>query len=340
MFGVKYIKADPTQYIIHYQNGSVKRQGTGLAFFYFQPASSIVVVPIASADAPFIFNEMAADFQSITVQGLLTYRITDAERVAQLLNYTVSGGVDNYVTEDPDKLPQRLINLAQVLTRAEVLKLLLRETLLSTDAISSSVLSQLADNPTVSEWGVEVLDFAILSIRPAPEISKALEAESREALLRQSDEAIYARRNAAVEQERLIKENELNTEIAVEQKRRQIRETKVEADLAVETKEQQVRESKLNGRIKLETERKHLVKAEAENTRTAAEAESYKVEMAIKPLQELDESVLQVLALQSTDAKLTTAMAFKHLAENAQKIGQLTITPDLLQTLMQRTERK
>ena len=59
MLGVKYIKADPTQYIIHFQNGTVKRQGAGLAFFYFKPASSIVVVPMASADVPFIFNQMA-----------------------------------------------------------------------------------------------------------------------------------------------------------------------------------------------------------------------------------------------------------------------------------------
>lgn len=338
MLGVKYIKADPTQYIIHFQNGSAKRQGAGLAFFYFRPAASIVVVPMASADVPFIFNEMAADFQSITVQGLLTYRITDPERVASMLNFTISDDVDNYVTEDPAKLPQRLINLAQVLTRAEVLKLLLRATMLSTDAISSSVLQQLTDNETVSGWGVEVLDFAILSIRPTPEISKALEAESREALLRQSDEAIYSRRNAAVEQERRIKENELNTEIAVEEKKRQIRETKVEADLSVEKKEQQVRETQLAGKIKLESERKHLVAAQADNERTLAEAESYRVEMALKPLKSLDEAVLQVLAMQSTDARLTTAMAFKRLAENATKIGQLNITPDLLQTLMQRAD--
>ncbi|TFG73326.1 MAG: SPFH domain-containing protein [Anaerolineales bacterium] len=339
MLGVRYIKADPTQYIIHFQNGSAKRQGAGLAFFYFRPASSIVVVPMASADVPFIFNEMAEDFQAITVQGLLTYRITDPERVASMLNFTISDAVDNYVTEDPAKLPQRLINLAQVLARAEVLKLLLRETMLLTDTISRSVLQQLTDNETVSGWGVEVLDFAILSIRPTPEISKALEAESREALLRQSDEAIYSRRNAAVEQERRIKENELNTEIAVEEKKRQIRETKVAADLSIETKEQQVRETQLAGKIKLESERKNLVAAQAENERTMAEAESYKVEMALKPLKALDEAVLQVLAMQSPDARLTTAMAFKHLAENASKIGQLNITPDLLQTLMQSNER-
>src|ERR1019366_3725274 len=54
------------------------------------------------------------------------------------------------------------------------------------------------------------------TVKPAPETSRALEAEAREALQRRADEAIYARRNAAVTEERLIKESELNTEIAVE----------------------------------------------------------------------------------------------------------------------------
>ena len=61
-------------------------------------------------------------------------------------------------------------------------------------------------------------------INPDPAVMRrALEAEAREALQRESDEAIYARRNAAVEQERRIKESELNTEIAVQEKQRKIR---------------------------------------------------------------------------------------------------------------------
>jgi len=51
--------------------------GAGLSFFYFQPASSIVSVPLASANIPFVFNEPTADFQTLTVQGQMTYRISD-----------------------------------------------------------------------------------------------------------------------------------------------------------------------------------------------------------------------------------------------------------------------
>ena len=58
MFGFQYIKATPSQFIMHYRGGKLRRSGTGLAFFYFKPSSSIVVVPIGSADVPFIFNEI------------------------------------------------------------------------------------------------------------------------------------------------------------------------------------------------------------------------------------------------------------------------------------------
>ena len=120
MFGINYLKTGPTHYVIHYQNGRIRHSGTGLAFFYYQPASTIAVVPVGSDDVPFIFNETTADFQPITIQGQLTYRITNAELVASLLDYTIDGTVDHYLTDDPEKLAQRLVNLIQVAARAEM----------------------------------------------------------------------------------------------------------------------------------------------------------------------------------------------------------------------------
>ena len=79
---------------------------------------------------------------------------------------------------------------------------------------------------------LEIVGFSVLAVKPTPETARALEAEAREQLLKEADEAIYRRRNSAVEQERAIKENELNTENAIELKKRQIRETKMDADRA------------------------------------------------------------------------------------------------------------
>jgi hypothetical protein len=334
MFGFQYIKTTPTQYILHYRGGQLRRSGAGLAFFYFKPSSSIVVVPIGSADVPFIFNEISADYQSITVQGQLTYRVKDAQRVASLLNYSVDGFPAQYISEDPQKLPQRLINLLQVLVRAEVQKLPLKDAIHATDDVATAVMAKLTNASELEALGVEVLGLAIQAIKPVPEMSRAMEAEAREELLRRADQAIYDRRNSAVEQERKIKENELNTEIAVEEKKRQIRETKVEADLAVEAKEQQVRKAKLDGEIALENDRKELVTAQVENAKAQADVQAYSVEASLKPLQNLDAAVLQALSVQNTDPRLMASLALKQLAENANKIGNLNISPELFEILM------
>lgn len=336
MFGIHYLKANPTQHVIHFANGKVRRSGPGLSFFYYQPSASIVVVPVGSADAPFIFNEVSADFQPVTVQGQLTYRIADPARVAVLLDYSVDGAVDKYRTEDPEKLPQRLVNLAQVHTRAELASLPLREAIRSADRVASGVLTRLGTGDDLKPLGVEVLTFSILAIKPTPDISRALEAEARETLLRQADDAIYVRRNAAIEQERRIKENELNTEIAVQQKQRQIRETKAAADLAIETKEQEIRETKLAGQIKLEDERKKFITAQTENARTQADTQAYAVRASLQPLTELSPEVLTALATQTGDPRLMVAKAIQEIAQNAGKIGTLNISPDLLETLLQK----
>lgn len=338
MLGIQYIKTNPTHYVIHYVSGRKRRAGTALSFFYFKPSSTIVVVPVGSADVPFIFNELSQDYQPLTVQGELTYRIFAPELVASLLNYTVDNQPTRYLSEDPQKLPQRLINLLQVMVRADIQKLPLRDAIKSSEAVAAAVLEKMQSSDALKSLGVEVLSLAIQAIKPIPEMARALEAEAREELMRRADQAIYDRRNSAVEQERKIKENELNTEIAVEEKKRQIRETKVEADLAVERKQQEVRQTQLSGQINLEGERKKLVMARKENVQTEADAQAYVMEASLKALKDLDPAVLQVLAVQSAEPRLMVGMAMKELAQNAAKIGTLNISPELLQMLMQEKE--
>jgi hypothetical protein len=321
MFGVRYFKASPTTFVQQYVNGQVKREGAGLSFFYFAPQSTLVAVPVGSTDVPFIFSETTADFQAVTVQGHLTYRVADPERLAGLLDYSVTPG-GAYLSDDPDKLPQRISYAAQTAMRAEVQARSLRANLVEAEAIARSVQATLAASPALAALGVELLGFAVLAIRPVPETAKALEAEARERLLREADDAIYLRRNNAVEQERKIRENELNTEVAVEAKQRQIAETK------------------LTGQIALEEQRRQLVATEAENRKTRADAEAYAVEATLKPLAALDPKSLQVLAARAVDPRLLVAMAFQEIAANATKVGNLNISPELLDTLLHKNGAK
>ena len=225
MFGIRFAKFEPGSYVFKYKKGRIDRKGEGLAFHFYAPTTSLVVVPVGSADAPFMFAESSADFQELTIQGQITYRISDPEKTAKMLNYTVDNRHQEYISDEPQKLPERLINLAQIAAKGAVKKLSLKEAIVSSDETAQRVYHALREDPMVQSLGVEVLSLSIAAIRPNPETAKALEAETREAILKESDQAIFQRRNYAVEQERIIRESELNTEIAVEHKNREIRET-------------------------------------------------------------------------------------------------------------------
>src|SRR5262249_40192229 len=197
MFGWRYIKVPPTTFLMQFVGGRVKREGMGLSFFYFAPRSTLVAVPVGSTDVPFIFNETTADFQAVTVQGHLTFRVADPERLAGLLDYSVGPGSEN-TSDDPDKLPLRITYAAQHATRAERQGRPRGAGLAASDAIAQRLQAALSTSTTLSALGVQLLGFSILAIKPVPETAKALEAEARERLLREADDAIYSRRNNAV----------------------------------------------------------------------------------------------------------------------------------------------
>jgi len=340
MLGFRFIKSQPTTYLLLYEKGKVKREGVGLAFFYFAPTASLVAVPISTVDVPFIFKEVTADFQEITIQGQVTYRVADPKKVSQLLNFTLDATGKNYVSDDPEKLAQRLINLIQVLMRAELQGLSLRNTLGASDAIVKRVLAGLGSSEQVNALGLEVLGLSILAIKPNPETSRALEAEVREQLLKEADEAVYTRRNAAVEQERAIKENELNTEIAVENKKRQIREAQMDVERAVQEKKRQLHEEEMAAKISLEQKNRELVALSAENARLDADAKAYSISVTMNAFAGTDAKVLQALASVGMEPGQMVAMAFRELAESAGKIGQLNVSPDLLRELLDKKPQK
>ena len=314
---LSYVKIPATHYALHFQQGLIRREGLGLSFFYYAPSATIVAVPMGSTDAPFAFVESTADFQQATVQGQLTYRIVDPKKAASLLDFRIGSGAQ-YVGDGPQKLQERLVKEAQVAARAVTQRMVLPEVLTSATQIGTEVSAALTHSPSIASLGVEILGLAVISIKPTPEMAKALEAGAREALQRKSDEAIYARRNAAVEQERRIKESELNTELAVEEKKRQIREAQMAAEIAIEQ------------------QRSELMDQKVANERKEADSRAYAMEATAKAIETVDWKKLMLISPGGFDAGQVIALAFQELAGNAQRIGELNISPDLLQGLMAR----
>lgn len=337
MFGFKFIKTQPSQYVLAFRNGRVFREGLGLSFWYFAPNTSIVVVPTGSSSEPFIFENVTADFQDVTVQGQLTYRVADPARLSTLLDFSI-GAHGRYVSEDPSNLSELLTDQVQVAVRSELEKLSLRDALGSGELMVDRVATAVRNRPTLAALGVEVLGLSILAVKPKPETARALEAETREALLRIADEATYSRRNAAVEQERAIKENELATEVAIENKKRQVREASMEAERAVQEKRMQIEREQMTGRIALEEQNKALVSLTSANARAEAEAKAFGISSMMAAFSGADTKVLQALTSAGMNPAQLMAVAFRDLADNAGKIGQLNLSPDLLREMMQAQE--
>lgn len=339
MFGFRFTKFQPTEYVFKYKNGKIVKEGAGISFFYYAPSTSIVVVPIGSVDTPFIFEEVTADFQTVTIQGQVTYRIVEQKKITNLLNYTLDQRGRGYASDDPSKLSQRIVNLLKVTVKKYMEDMDLKDAIRASERLAKGIIEEIRNHEEVAFLGLEILGMSILDIRPNSETARALEAQTREQILKMADDAIFERRNASIEQERKIKENELNTEIAVENKKKEIRETQIEAERAVQHKQHQLKDEQLNFEIKREEKKKELVTLSIENARAEADSKAYELSAVMKALEGTRPDIIQSLTNMGMKSDKLIAMAFQEIAEKAQKIGQLNISPDLLSELIKGNDR-
>jgi len=296
MLDIGYFKAQPTEFVMKYVGGRVKKAGTGLSFYYLRHNTQIVTVPTSSTDSHFVFNEMTSNFQQVTIQGQCTYRVHDPRRAAELLNFTLDTRTRKHISEDPEHLPQRVTNVIQMETRSEIQQRSLEETIGQSEAIAAKILTRIREEALLEPMGIELLSVYFLTAKPTPEVGKALEASYRETLLRRADEAIYARRAAAVEEERKIKENELSTDIT------------------------------------LELQRQQLIDLQGDNARQEAEYRGKALELEAAYQARAKE--LELAVYRTLDPRSIMALAMQEFGQNAGRIGNLTITSEILAALL------
>ena len=295
--GIGYFKAQPTEFVRKVAGGRVKREGHALSFYYLKRRTSIVVVPVSSADAAFVFNEQTGNHQAVTIQGQLTYRIVEPRRTMEMLNYVIDPRRRAHGSQDPERLQQRIVVAVQMETRRQVETKSLEGVLGNAASISAEVQEAVRSRDLLASLGVELLSLNFTSVSPNPEVGKALEAEYREILLRQADEAIYARRAAAVEEEAKIKSNELE------------------------------------GEISLARERERLIDLEAANDRKKSQAWGERRELEAGFTARASE--MELAPYRDLDPRKVLALAMRDIGNNADKVGNLNITSEVLADLLQ-----
>ncbi|MEO9139150.1 MAG: SPFH domain-containing protein [Jatrophihabitans sp.] len=311
----RHLRGTATAHIQHVRKGAIVHSGVG-ASFWFRPLSAVLSeIPVDDRELPLLFHARTADFQDVTVQATLTYRFTDPALAASRVDFSV----------DPDTGRWRATPLEQVaglLTESaqqQALDLLAATRL--TDALITgvtrvrvAVADGLARDARLDETGIAVIGVRVVAIRPEPEVEKALRTPTREQVQQDADRATYERRAIAVERERTISENELQSQIELARREEEL------VGQRGANQRRQAEEAAAADLIAVEAEARRsatLARARAENTRLLGAAEGDAETARLATYRDLPERVLLGLAL-------------KELAANLPAIDSLVLTPDLL----------
>jgi hypothetical protein len=356
MFGIKFVKFEPSNYVIRRRGKVTVDEGAGLSFFCLLRNTTATVMPVGNIDAPFVFEEVTSDFRTVTLQGQAIFRIKDFDKAEKAFDFTYNLSNLSYNENGCAKLSKRITDSVRAAAKEFVAKLDLIEAVRASKSLSENVTAALKESGAIGRIGIEIIDILFLDVRSDKDTARALEAQAREALLKAADEAVYERRNFAIDMERKVKENEFNTEIAVETKRREVEETKIEAERVISEKKNilldQEQKSQINRRyeqtmanakqylddnkLRIEAERIRAEKLKllVPNERAMAENEVWKVTEIIKAFGVADGKVAEAFALSGVAADKLTAKSLADIAKTAGSIGQINISPDLFGELL------
>ena len=318
MLGFAYLKSTPTTFLMRFRNGTEVEAGTGISIFYFHPNSVIVRISLASQDLPFVFEQQTADFQVVTIQGVLTFRVTDPRQLSGQLDHSVDRR-GRYQSDDPDALRDRLVRMLQFESNEFIRPRRITDVLQAGVELGQKLFVALASAPQVKTLGLAIESLVVLSIKATPEMESALQAETREATLQKADQAVHERRKLAIDAEQEIRERELQNERINQEKQLQVREAELAANVSIEKG------------------REVLVRLQADNERILAASRTETLQKTLAAMGSVDWKTIAASS-EKADARQLIALAFGQLAENAKHIGRLDISPDLLKHLMSREE--
>ncbi|PRY43951.1 SPFH domain-containing protein [Umezawaea tangerina] len=306
--GLKHLRGTPTVHVRHVKHGKVVHDGTGLSF-WFRPRSAVLSeVPVDDRELPMLFHARTADFQDVTVQMTLTYRVADPALAAARVDFSIDPGTGSWRGDPLAQIAGLLTESAQqhaldVLARSPLADALVD----GVRAVRDRVGEGLGGDGRSAQTGITVVDVRVVAIRPEPEMEKALRTTAREQVQQEADRATYERRARAVERERAIGENELQNQIEL---------AKREEQLVVQRGTNAKRQAEdAAAASAIETEAKANSVRELGEARAAAEA-------------------AHLAAYRDVPAAVLQGLALKELAGHLPKIDSLVVTPDMLVPLL------
>ena len=328
----RHLRAEPNQYILHYRDGNLVRSGAGLTYWFYPLSAAVAQVPVEDVQTTFVLRERSSDVQEVTVQATLTYRIADAEKAAQRVNFSIALENGAWVEQPLQRLNTLWANWSRHPVRARLIEMNVVDIVRTGADETREVLEQaLRENSAIEEMGLALVSVQIDQVAPTPELEKALQTPTREEIQQKADEATFQRRALAVEKERAIKENELQTEIELARRQEEL----IRQEGANQMLDAQQEAEQQRFEVEAAVERDALAaegKAERMRVITEAEAEAEERLLAV----ETDAEARKVEIWKDAPSAVTFGLAMQRFADKVETINHLNLTPDLLGDMLQR----
>lgn len=315
-FGVvRHLRAEPTSHIIKYRKGHIERSERGAAMWFLPMSSSLAEVPVDDRELSFLFHGRSADFQDVTTQGIISYRVVAPETTAERIDFSIDVRTGVHLKQPLEKLALFLNELAQQFAWAYVVRTPVRDLLTSgQERVRRDIIGGFEQENGLTGLGIEIVSVRVSSIKPTADLEKALETKTREKIQQEADEAMFERRALAVQKERAIAENELQNQIELS-----IREEQLIAQEGQNEKR----------RISESAEAKKIAaQAEAERNRISAEARSEGIRLVEGAKVEGERERMEIY--RDLPVSVTMGLAAREMAGKLQKIEHLNLSPDLL----------
>lgn len=318
---LRHLRGEPTAHVLFFRDGKLRRSGRGLSFWFAPLGASLAEVPLDDRELPFLFHGTTADFQEVTVQGVLMYRVVAPEILAQRVDFTLDTRTGAHTKQPLDKLAMVLTQRAQELATADLARSPLRALLQEgAPRLRDAIHGGLEDDEGFTSMGLEIVSTRVASVKPTSEMERALQMPTREAIQQQADEATFARRALAVEKERAIAENELQSKIQLAQQEERFidQQGQNERRRATELSEAQ----RIAGEAAVARKRE-MALAEGESIRVIEEAKVNAERDRMAIYRDLPPSAMMGLAA-------------RELAVHLPKIQHLSLSPDTFGPMLNR----
>ncbi|MFC8664915.1 MULTISPECIES: SPFH domain-containing protein [Streptomyces] len=363
--GWRHLRGAPTAHVRHHRGGKLLHDGPGLSFWFRALTAAVSEVPVDDRELAMTFHARTSDFQDVAVQATVTYRVSDPALAAARLDFSIDPDTGVWRGAPLEQLGTLLTETAQ----QHALDVLARTTLSAAlvdgvAAVRERVAVGLGAEPRLPATGIEVVAVRVVALRPEPEVERALRTPARELIQQEADRATYERRAVAVERERAIAENELDSQIELARREEQLvdqRGTNARREAEEHAAADAVRagaeaartvrlaQAEAERSVKLaqaEAERSvKLTEAEAARTVKLADAEAARsVRLAraeAEGAREVGEARAQAQAAWlrvhgEVDVATLHALTGTRLAENLPNIESVTVSPDVLTGLLAR----